>query len=105
MFSKNMMLFVATAVALGAASAKGQAGTSAMDLSLKMTASRDIAELETFSEENVRLDVAAVHPAAIGGCVAIRDLPSGRVVEARDMICAGPALSLRDRGALDPASL
>ena len=102
MFAKNMMLFIATATALGTAAANGQPSGALGDLTLKITAARDIAALESFSEENVRLEHAGSN--AIGGCVAGRDLPSGRVLEARDMICGGPALSLR-RNDLDPRNL
>jgi hypothetical protein len=101
MFSKNVMLFVATAVALGSVSAKGMP---AQDLSLKLTAAQDIGAMETLTDENLRLEPAAASVGAVGGCVAIRDLPRGRVLEARDMICGGPTLGLR-RGALDPREL
>jgi len=104
MFSKNALLFVATTVALASGSAKGMPGAANPELSLKITAAREIVELEPLTEENVRLDSGVMNAGAIGGCVALRKLDQGRVLEARDMICAGPTMGLRHTH-LDPHTL
>lgn len=85
MFSKNMMLFVATTVVLAAGPAAGQEAS----LHHRLTARAEIAKLDRLSDENVRIEGRALASTMLTGCVAKKDVPEGETLEARDLLCAG----------------
>ncbi|RYZ99354.1 MAG: hypothetical protein EOP11_19570 [Proteobacteria bacterium] len=104
MFSRNALLFVATTLALGAGSASGMPGVPKDILAKKITASAEIAAMDTLSAENVRLEASVQDAGVIGGCVALRDFAPGEALQPKDLACAGPTMGLRQTH-LDPHNL